>query len=352
MTAVGRSHTGLRVLASLHAYPPHHNAGSEWSIHTQLVELVRRGHEVTVWLSQCPPLSGEYALDGVTVVPFAARPDIGAAIETADVVVSQLVNVRAAGVLALACRRPFVVVCSLAREEIWREAVAARASLMVHPSRAAHDAAVTWLTGRQGGSAGQMVVRPPVFAERYRTVPGEAVTLINMNANKGGELLWRLALSMPDIRFLGVRGAYDDQIEPPVPVANLEIVDSVPGARMAERVYSRTKVLLMPSREEAWGRVGVEAMASGIPVLAHPTPGVREMLGPAGHYADRESPPQWRSALRRLLSRQEYARASALALARSRELDPTEDLRHFCVAVEELASRHSSAQLSGRQVTS
>lgn len=78
------------------------------------------------------------------MVPFAARPDIGAAFEAADVVISQPVNVRAAGMLALAYRRLFVAVCSLAREEIWRAAEAARASLVVRLELAHALGAFTW----------------------------------------------------------------------------------------------------------------------------------------------------------------------------------------------------------------
>ncbi|MFE4971343.1 glycosyltransferase [Kitasatospora sp. NPDC056651] len=64
----------------------------------------------------------------------------------------------------------------------------------------------------------------------------------------------------------------------------MEIIDHVPGHAMRERVYARSRVVLMPSSHESWGRVGVEAFASGIPVIAHPTPGLAECLGHAGIY--------------------------------------------------------------------
>ena len=69
----------LGVLTSVRAYPPHHNAGAEWSIHTMLRALVERGHTATVCLSQSPPVSDAYVLDGVTVVPSGARPRMGEA---------------------------------------------------------------------------------------------------------------------------------------------------------------------------------------------------------------------------------------------------------------------------------
>ena len=40
----------------------------------------------------------------------------------------------------------------------------------------------------------------------------------------------------------------------------------------------------MPSRYESWGRVAVEAMSCGIPVIANPTPGLQESLADAGYF--------------------------------------------------------------------
>jgi hypothetical protein len=45
----------VRLLAMLHAYPEHHNAGAEWMVHTLLRAAVERGHEVDVVLSNPAP---------------------------------------------------------------------------------------------------------------------------------------------------------------------------------------------------------------------------------------------------------------------------------------------------------
>ena len=110
------------------------------------------------------------------------------------------------------------------------------------------------------------------------------------------------------------------------------------GHDMREAVYSRTKVLLMPSSYESWGRAGVEALASGIPVVAHPTPGLCESLSEAGIFVDLHDVDGYEQVLRKLLSNPaEYRLAVKRAKARSAELDPAPDLAAWCEAVEALA---------------
>ena len=45
----------------------------------------------------------------------------------------------------------------------------------------------------------------------------------------------------------------------------------------------------MPSQSESWGRVGAEAMTMGIPVIASDTPGIRECMGDAAWYVERNT---------------------------------------------------------------
>jgi glycosyltransferase involved in cell wall biosynthesis len=177
-----------------------------------------------------------------------------------------------------------------------------------------------------------LIVRPPVIASEYQTKPGGAVTLVNCSKEKGGEVFAALAQRMPDQQFLAVTGAYGEQIIPDLP--NVEVLEHVRGDDMRTQVYARTKVLLMPSSYESWGRAGVEAMASGIPVLAHSTPGLCESLADAGVYADRNDLDGYEATLRQLLAPGDYRLASKRAKARSAELDPSADLAAWCAAVE------------------
>ena len=98
-------------------------------------------------------------------------------------------------------------------------------------------------------------------------------------------------------------------------------------------------ILLVPSDYESYGRVAVEAMGSGIPVVAHPTPGLKESLGSAGVFADRDDLDAWEAAVRRLHSPKVYPQASRAAAARALELAPGHELDAWCTAVEGVAKR-------------
>ena len=79
-----------------------------------------------------------------------------------------------------------------------------------------------------------VIVRPPVFADEYRTKPGSKVTLVNLNEEKGGRLFEKLAGRMPDVQFLAVVGAYGEQIVPDLP--NVEVIDHMCGHEMRDSV--------------------------------------------------------------------------------------------------------------------
>ncbi|MFC4512539.1 glycosyltransferase family 4 protein [Streptomyces ehimensis] len=330
--------TPLRVAARLHGYPPRLNAGAEWMVHSMLRALVERGHDATVWLSRYSGDREPYELDGVKVVPLQARLDFSSAVRQADVLLSHLENVQATGALARGYGKPLVVVCHNTHAHSFRDMASGDTALAVYNSAWMDRQAELFFTEypKSVRPDTSLVVRPPVFAAEYRTRPGKKITLINCNADKGGRLLEQLARRMPDTEFLAVAGAYGEQILPDLP--NVEVVEHVSGHEMRERVYARTRILLMPSFYESWGRAGVEALTSGIPVIAHPTPGLTESLADAGIFADRNDPDGYEAVLRKLQDPAEYRLASKRAKARSAELDPTTDLDAWCTAVEALAT--------------
>ncbi|MEV8637790.1 glycosyltransferase family 4 protein [Streptosporangium sp. NPDC051023] len=335
-TLTGRTDRPKRIVVRIHSAPPDHNAGGEWALFSMLRPLAARGHEVTVWLSRYGKARDPYSIDGIKVVPLASRLDVGTAIRHADVVVSQYENVPAAAALARGYGIPFVGLAHNPAPIIFKNLAAASCALVVYNSlHLQAEADVQFAEHPKWAQpACSIVVRPPVFADDYATTPGDAITLINLNREKGAELFWRLAERLPDHRFLGVQGAYGQQILRDLP--NVDILEQVPGERMRDEVYARTRVLLMPSHVESWGRVAVEAMASGIPVVANPTPGLSEALADAGLFCEVSDAEAWAATIRALDDPAEWQTASDRARQRSKELDPTEDLARWVEAIEAL----------------
>ncbi len=340
----------MSLVARVYGYPPDHNAGSEWMLHSMLRPLAERGHDVTVWLSHPGKTEKRYEIDGVRVVPFQEGLDFAAQAAEADVLLSHFENVPVLAGLARDRRIPLAVICHDNFATSFHNA--AGADLVVYNSEwIRRDGEIFYARyPREFLPRNSIVVRPPVLADEYRTQPGEAATLVNLNADKGGELFWQIAAWTPEWNFLGVRGAYGQQIMPPPRLPNCEVVDGVPGQQMRDHVYSRSRVMLMPSLYESWGRVAIEAFASGIPVIAHPTPGLVESLGNAGIFAYRDDLGAWIHALTALRDPANWAQASLRAKARSLELSAAPDLDQWCDAVETLWD--TSPRISTRRALS
>jgi glycosyltransferase involved in cell wall biosynthesis len=320
----------MRILAMYHAYPPHHNAGAEWDAHTLLKATVEAGHEVDVQLSQpIPGVTRDFALDGVNVHVHRDKRDPFRWLGSADVIVTHLENTPRATILGQQARTPVVHRLHNTFKPTRRWLEAPGVSLAVANSE--------WMAEEMRvPKVPMLVVRPPVAPADYATKPGDKVTIVNLFENKGGLQFWRIAEALPDVEFLAVKGGYGEQVIPDEIPANVELVDNTP--RMRDEVYARTKILLMPSDYESWGRVGVEAMASGIPVIAHPTEGLTESLGDAGIFIDRDDTGAWAAEIGRLLKPRAWSAASKKAKARSGELDPSRDLATWVAALSKLST--------------
>jgi glycosyltransferase involved in cell wall biosynthesis len=93
----------------------------------------------------------------------------------------------------------------------------------------------------------------------------------------------------------------------------------------------------MPSQYESYGRTAVEALASGIPVIAAPTPGLKESLNGSGIFCNLNLD-EWVGAIKELDNNVKYKEASDRALKRfaeiqlqsERELD---EMEHFIMDI-------------------
>jgi glycosyltransferase involved in cell wall biosynthesis len=136
---------------------------------------------------------------------------------------------------------------------------------------------------------------------------GDAITLVNANVNKGVNQFIELAKRMPHRKFLAVRPYYGEMWIPPAP-SNVEWIAFDDDVR---NILKRTRILLMPSLYESFGRIAVEAMYNGIPVLySKPqtnstnvngtTEGMEEWILPAGISCERDKPEEWIAAVEAL----------------------------------------------------
>lgn len=303
----------VTLLAYVDRYVPMVNAGAEWMLHAMLADSVARGHRVIV---ATPCTDRPRVVDGVEVYPVREGLRVGA---DAELVVGHLLFTREAIDLARSTQRPLVyLVHNSDQLKAWRitrddvSALVWNSEWIARAGRYLPD--VRTVPGT--------TVRPPLDMARYVTPqwsPRTHVTLVNPIQAKGSPIFYALAARFPRYRFLAVEGAYGSQQRPQVQHRN---VDWQPAtATIAEDVYARTRVLLMPSTYESWGRVACEALCSGIPVIASPTPGLREALGDAATFVDPHDVAGWARALTDLDDLGTYADASERALARAVELD-------------------------------
>ncbi len=311
----------VTVLALVDRYPPHQNAGAEWYLHHCLRDSVDRGHQAVVATETKRP----YVFEGVEVVP---RRDAQEWARHADVVVGHLLWTREAVTFASRHELPLVYLSHNDHQvEHWDvgpgnvTVLVSNAEWVAEREREYVQERGRWVA--QPWSGPTAVVRPPVLTADYQLdrdpAAAEYVTLVNVYPEKGSATFYALARRSPHRRFLGVEGAYGQQVKPEKRDSNVAWQPQT--ARIRDDAYARTRVLLMPSVYESFGRAGAEAMASGIPVVAHPTPGLRESLGDAGIFVDRDDIDGWIAALDLLDDPDTYTEASTTARKRAAELD-------------------------------
>jgi len=160
------------------------------------------------------------------------------------------------------------------------------------------------------------VIRPIMHEDKIKIEPfptGDMITLVNANVNKGVHQFIALARALPDRKFLGVIPYYGELWVPPAP-SNIEWIKFDDDVR---NILKRTRILLLPSNYESFGRIAVEAMYNRIPVIySKPNPsapppgtteGVEAWIVPAGIACERDRVEQWVSAVISLDDPENYA---------------------------------------------
>lgn len=309
----------MKVVCIVHGYVPTHNAGAEHMLHSINVGLVERGHEV--WVHTGVGSSGVFngTVDGVHVRTAQPNRKVQKECRGAGIIITHLDRSRLAISIGSRERIPVAQIIHNPRQiKHWR-ITPEEVALTVFNSTHLSEHHRSW----RGPS---IITRPPVDPEHYRTEEGRRayITLINPTKPKGSTIFYEMARRMRDKRFLVVKGGYGRQDIQKLP--NVSIWENRADVR---EVYEITKLLLMPSSVESWGRCAIEAAASGIPTVAHPTPGLRESLSYAGTFVDRNDPDAWERTIRGIVDGGKMKHLRLLARRRSLELAPKRDLDAF-----------------------
>lgn len=334
----------MRVLALLHLYPPRHSAGGDVTAHILLRELVRQGHQVVVQCTMPHPMhtSGPYHYEDVPVFPYTGQDDPLRWLnqdEKPHVIVTHLLSALRASYLGQIYNIPVITLVHNDHHKT-RHDLKHHTQLAVYNTYWMRDEIEGWYRDYLGDPPESMVIHPPVFKQQYQVTPPTAtkgyITLINLFEEKGASLFYKLAEKFPKQKFLGVTGAYGKQ-EIRTDLPNVEIIPHVPAHKMPTAVYARTRVLLMPSIYESYGRVGVEAACSRIPTIYHPTAGLVEALGEGGIACDKDDLGAWVAALAGLTTASGWSAASQRTKVITDRLEPEADLERWVQAAERVA---------------
>lgn len=269
----------MHLVANVHMFPhPNprwdHRAGAEMFMYRLLDEFCKRGHTATVIVN-----NQKIEPDWLGHIRLLPVQDNAEEFVKADVLLTHLDYSQHTMDLATFWNKPCVHIVhnhtSVDRFQLWR-----KSDLFVF--------AANWLLAEckdrvAGYHCTVCYPQVPVLEYRSKTPLSErnAVLLSNLNENKGGDLLQFVAHELPDVKFIGIQGAYGDQRFSAQRLPNVELVPHTPNV---QQYYDRARVVWIPSRYESFGMVAAEALHANIPVACTATPGLLECVGLEGAY--------------------------------------------------------------------
>lgn len=281
----------------MRAYVPNMTAGAEITCHVTNKQLLKDGFEVTVIVKH-------YVTDrqdGVKILKsqddlYDASAEAQDALQRASVICIQNLDYSIGMDLARKYRKPvcFFIHATSRGKEFFGYAGSWPIHVVYNSWSMKADIAANYKN---------YVLKPYVDMAKFKPLAAAAgspnrfyVTLINLNESKGGRFLTELAKAMPEVQFLGVEGGYGEQIRDTTQrnITYMSKTDKI------EEVYAKSRIVIMPSDLETWGRVAVEAMASGVPVIVNDVQGMREACQEGALVADRGDIGSWIRQIRRL----------------------------------------------------
>ena len=312
----------MKVPQDLHGFPWVWCAGAEYYAHAVGKFLVEQGHEVRVLSGTCGKdiPEKEYVIDGIQVTLDATGEQRAELYKWCDCVITHLDQTRNAINDCRLYNKPLAHLVHNAGQLAYHKVQPSEAQLLIYNSR--------WLASKVRFPAPSIVCYPAVFCKDYEAPEAEVrdkYTLINMNENKGAHVFWAMVEDFPKRKFLAQKGSYGHQIIRKEVPPNVTVRECNPDIKPA---YAQTHVLLIPSDMETWGRVAIEAAANHIPIIASPTDGLREALGPNGAiWCNRTDLDAWEAAIKSLDDVDTYLKYANAGYERAQFLEQKSEIQ-------------------------
>jgi glycosyltransferase involved in cell wall biosynthesis len=188
------------------------------------------------------------------------------------------------------------------------------------------------------------IVRDPVnhliYEVKKENMKPIYITLIGSPPNiKGHNIFIELAKRFTTLKFMLV--THSKEYENIVLPYNIKLQDYIKDIdKLKKKVYSKIKVLLLPSIQEAYGRVVLEAIASNIPCILSDFPGLSEATYQMSNYVnDYKNIDKWEEELKRVLENydDEVEKSNKLKL----KLNFERDIKCFRDLVVESIKKHN-----------
>lgn len=319
----------MKILFHLHAYPNEVLAGAETMAHRIARYLVSEGHQVKV-LSRTATEKRKF-FEGVEVYQWIKDSDDSEFWNWSDLVVTHLVNTYYCFNRARQFNKKLVhLIHNSFSDHILRTRV--NGNYLVYNSE--------YVKSVLKYEHLSCICIPPVDYREYYKVggQGDCITLINLNENKGGQILIEIAKKLPQYNFLGVKGGYYEQIQD-TSVKNIKYLQPQENIK---KVYKKSKIVLMPSEYESYGQVAIEAISSGVVVVNSDAKGLCSALGNASIPIQRNNIDAWCSKIEELMTNSKYyEEQKQIALDRAKELEPNQylkNLNNFLLKVNNIKS--------------
>lgn len=269
----------MKIVFFVHAWAGTHNSGAEWTAHHYAKYLHQRGCQISVILPEGEKTPEGEKFEFIKFIIGHYSNEFFLTLKNSDLIITHLNCTGNAINWSRHYRKQLVFLSH--NDHDYRNIRFKPQNIHVVYNNKAN------MKNVEGGQYpnDSIVCKPPIFADdvKYNRKHGQYVTLINCNENKGGKILIELAKRLPKIKFLGVLGSYGDQIQD----HTLKNLKYVPQTADVHLIYGKSNIILMPSDYESYGRVALEAAINRLPVICTPTDGLKECLGNAGLYYDR-----------------------------------------------------------------